>query len=495
MLGSLIEKIKSLFSPSGKGHEPYEFSTLDFPQVNLDEVASELRIREKAKANGQSDLPPEDAVRLDGPHREIRSNIKGRIRRVVAGYKRKLDGLTNEIRSYDIKGSYDRLRTADEKFEHDMADLSEDLRPKITSAQESLTGARDQFEKFKTKYQIERSPDYPDSHWWQWGVLLIVAVLQAFLNGYFFYQGMEQGIVGGAFVALVLASVDVMVVFFLGRTAVWLRYGQDAFHQGIGLATSAIFAAWALLYNLLTAHVRESLQGDVVMTVALEDARDSFLENPFLLEQADSFVLFLSGLVFSALAFYSGMSWDEKIPRYGKLHRRLLESREELEYWIQVYRNEASKKRNDALDMIEDTIFTAEGKITKLKNLIQTKDTLLTTVNQCILHHNESCKALMARYRDENMRVRSEPPPQYFNEEIEVKLIEAPQYDTEEDRDHLKKQKDYLEAIHKEAEGVRKRIRAIYQESLDQASELDTGNPGTTEESSKQEEEIVRESA
>jgi len=446
---------------------------MDFPEVDSGTMAQELRLEEKAATNGSHELPGSDTAELDGPQREVKQRIEFRIRKVVAGYKKRLDGLTNEIRSYDIQSLVDRIKSAHRSFEHDLLDLNNEFKSAIKEARGNLLSAQAEFNKFKSKYNIDRDPEYPDSRWFQVGLILIAGVLEAAVNSYFFYQGLEEGIVGGAFIALVLASVDVVAVCMLGYRAVWVIHGKEIYHRLAGFAASLAFITWALFYNLLATHVREDLQGDVVMSTALEQAWDSFLANPFAITQADSIILLFSGIVFSTMAFFSGTIWEEKIPGYGKLHRRLVGCREELEFWIDEYRQNAADLRDEATRDLDDTMREARGKVTTLENLIQTKDTLLTTVSQCIYHHREACQALMQLYRDANMRARSTPPPDYFDEPIQVKLIEAPDYDTVEDYDHLREQKEKLDPAQEAVEEVRANIRSVYKEHLAQVSRLD----------------------
>ena len=394
---NIFAKIKTLFGSSRETSDPYRFDTLDFPQVNLDAVADELGVEDKASENGSHDVPVSDATQLDGPQSEIRAKLQGRIRQVVSGYKKRLDGLTNEIRSYDIQSIVTRIKSADEEFEDDLATLESRFNDGISTSKQDLERAEERLSEFKSEHNIKRDPERPDSRWWQTGVILIAGILEAVLNAFFFRQGLEGGVVAGAFVALILAAVDMGVVFHLGRWSVWMVYGRKALHRVVGTLASITFAAWALFYNLLATHVRESLQGDVVMRRALETAWDNFLASPFSIEQADSVVLFFSGLVFSIMALGSGISWNEKIPEFGSIYDKVVEAREELTFWLGEYHNRINSLREEALRSVDDDLNVAREKVITLENLIQTKDTLLTTVDQCVKHHREACRALMKR--------------------------------------------------------------------------------------------------
>lgn len=446
---------------------PIGENILDFQRVDLDAVAEVLNISTDAVNNGSQEIPPAGATQLDGPQLEIRSAIQGMIRQLLAGYKRRLDGLTNEIRSYNIQPTIERIYTAPDRLDQSLTDLEDELGPAVEAAQRETETTDAELKIFQSKYGITRGPDYPNSYWLQWGILLGAGVLEALMNAYFFHQGLEQGIVAGALVALVLAMVDMMVVFVLGRIVVWMPCGTSPLYRLTGATALVGFLGWASLYNLLATHVRENLQSNLEMRVALERALDSFLANPIHIEQADSIFLLVSGIAFSVAGLYSGISWDDWIPGYGKKHRKALVDREEVKYQEDSYREHAIALRNDTIEEMNDLMLKCSDNVVVLENLIQTKETLLEVVRQCISHHRESCEALIQRYRDHNQRARSTPPPDYFDDPIEIEIINAPDYDTSGDHSLLVEQKGLLSAAQGKLQSIEASIRSIYRKRVD----------------------------
>jgi hypothetical protein len=300
----------------------------------------------------------------------------------------------------------------------------------------------------------------------QVGLLLSVCILEALVNGFFFRQGMQEGIIGGVFLALILAAVDVVVVFFSARYSVWAYYGLVPVHKIVGAVATVFALGWAVLYNLLTAHIREYLQADLLMREATQRALDRFLSSPFGIEQADSLVLIILGIAFSISAYYAGAIWDEMIPYYGRKHRKLRERKREFEYWKETYREEAARLRDEKVEAVEQTLNEAEEKTKRLKELIDVKNVLRRNVEECIRHHRSAFQALTKRYRDVNQKHRSTSPPDYFDETPEIQFSDVTNYSTDEEEEVLENQKREVEEKKGAVTSIKTAIREEYEGEL-----------------------------
>jgi hypothetical protein len=447
--------------------DPFDFSELDFEEVDLGQVAEELSLEEKAISNGKNELPPPSATQIDGPQEEIRAAIQGRVGKVMTGYEKRIKGLNGEIQGCRIEDKISRLKSADRELGQELSGLSDRLSSKIGSAREAVESAQKEIRTYKKRFGIERGPRRPDSRAFQVGLLASVAVLEALVNGFFFRQGMEQGIVGGAFIALILAALDVALVFFAGQYSVWAYHGTKPVHKTVGSLASLLVALWALFYNLLTTHIREHLQSDLLMQEALQQALDRFLSAPFAIEQADSLVLLFLGMGFSASAYYAGTKWDDPIPRYGQMHRDLQDRKEDLRYWKQVYQEKASRLKDEKLKEVERAFEKAEDKTRYLEELVSVKKALLKNVTECTGYYRNAYKALVRRYRDVNQRHRSTAPPEHFDEEPEIEFTSVEDYSTEEEKKRLSRQKERISEMRKKIADVKSSVEERYRKELD----------------------------
>lgn len=462
----MLDRLVDLLTPwsTNDRQDPVDFSSLDFTEEDLDGMSEELSLEEKAISNGKNEIPHSEATQLDGSQEEVRAAIKGRIGKVMAGYERRIKGLNTEIESCRVEDQIDRLQSADQELGKELSDLESKLDPKIDEARASAKRAEQQLEKYRSKHDIQREADYPESGTFQLGLLAVVCVLEAFVNGFFFRQGLEAGIVGGAFIAFILALVDVLVVFWLARYSVWSYYGLNLSQRIVGATATTLAFLWAGFYNLLTAHIREYLQANLIMQEATQQALDRFLSSPFGIEQADSLVLVILGIGFSVSAYYAGATWEEVLPYYGTKQRKFKERKNELRYWKEKYRQKATSLRDEKLEDVEQILREAEDKTRRLEELINVKHALLEIVSECVEYYRSAFKALVRRYRDINQRHRSTEPPGYFDEDPEIEFTDVEDYSSEREERILKKQKEKLSKINGRKNEIKSSIKKKHDE-------------------------------
>ena len=106
---------------------------------------------------------------------------------------------------------------------------------------------------------------------------------------------------------MLLAVVDILVVFNLGRVIAWLGARLWLHRVAASLALAA-FLVWVGGFNLGVGHLREALQThpDAAMTVA----RDTFAAAPHALQQLDSWILVAIGAALSVGGAGRTPGWD-----------------------------------------------------------------------------------------------------------------------------------------------------------------------------------------
>lgn len=434
--------------------------TLECPEVDIDKVAAQLKLHERARSNGKEDIPLSSATQLDGPQRDIVSWAKGKILTITSSYEKRLKALSRQIQSRDVQAKIDEIDQLGSELRSELRNLKEDLGPRIRRARNALDDYKSEYEAFKERFHVDREPNYPKKKIGQVAIALIACVAEGFVNSIFYYQGLASGIAGGVLLAFVLAVVDVSIVFFLGRGAVWVVSKRRLF-KGIGALASLVFLAWAMSYNLLTSHIREYLQNDIVIAEATELAWVQFSAAPFGLQQADSWVLFSFGVFFSVLALYSGLKWDDAIPFYGSKHRKLVSLREDYEYLIRRYRRQIRAKCNSKKKRLDELVEKAKTDLAMLNHDFATMDTLRKVATQCVHRYLDSCETLLRIYRDENLKARSTPPPQYFDEQVELDHSLPEPYDPQENIDYISEQEDMLRTVTERTREIRGRLNEI----------------------------------
>ena len=436
--------------------------------MSVDEMAALLDLDEKAKRFGKSGLPGPDEKQLDGPQSEVIQFIKGGVQQTLTQFVVRLGGLNDRIQRRSLDGLSDRLESLGETFVEEIRDLRSGYLPRIDRAHDTYTKCRERYIKFRADNGLDRDPVIPESFAWKFGIIAGVTIAEAVLNALFFQIGLEYGLVQGILYALTLAVVDIVTVSLLGRAAtrvVSIKPAEKVFGSFILL----VLIVWIGVYNLAIAHVREAIQIQIDVAEAGRIALQTLSQDPFGLEQIQSWFLFAFALGLSVTAAVQAFNWTEKYPGFLSAWTSWKESLEDFEYLqVQLGRGLA-KLADDTLRRVDEVVREAETIVGDLKQTIETKDIHLNGVSQFVSFSRTSLDALLQRYRSLNREVRGQTPePGYFNSKVEIDFDELPGGSTTADQHKLKTEVSRLKSITNRAVEVRARIRAVYDDEIEE---------------------------
>ena len=232
-------------------------------------------------------------------------------------------------------------------------------------------------ENFKAEHSLSRDAHYPSSPLLAFGILSILVIVEAGINGVLFADGSDQGLFGGWLEALVLAIANVGAAFLLGRFLL-----PQLHRRGLGLRAGAFvlclagFVAIGAI-NLVGAHYRDfrsEANPDPAAAIAPmneaslapggakpalgpsasrkaakpapgqppssppvpiaqnEKAKEreaiaKLVGAPFELGSFMSFFLFVIGLCGASIAALDGYKLDDPFPGYGRRHRQYAAAR------------------------------------------------------------------------------------------------------------------------------------------------------------------------
>lgn len=200
---------------------------------------------------------------------------------------------------------------------------------------------------------IDRAAIYPKSHILHFSVLAALILFEGMANAYFFSTGSDLGLLGGWLQAITVSFTNVIAAFFL-IGFLGLRHMSNlhkpviAGLAGIGMAIAVVTL---IGLNLTAAHFRDLLELNAA-TLALGGAETTgavltpVLEaraNPFGLQTLEALLLFILGTTFAAIAAYKGRTFDDAIPGYGGVTRRLEAASRDLEKALEAGLKDARK--------------------------------------------------------------------------------------------------------------------------------------------------------
>jgi hypothetical protein len=387
-------------------------SILQFPQVDVEGVTKRLRLLERAREQAQLEFPASDS---DGPDStehdiiyEIESEAKTQFDHYIAHQKTYSDRVSDlGIESLILEGSSvaaDATADFDKETHLGTGELFNRKREVIETHRELA--------EFRKRENLTRPAYSYNKRQQKYGVLLLILVLEAVLNGAFLAKGSAFGLVGGVFEALVIAGTNVVVAALIGFWILRFAGHKNYVLAGVALVLGVGYLASAFGFNLGVAHYREALSGDPFEAAVL--ARQALLTDPFGITDIRSWLLFVIGMVFSVVALLDGWLMDDPYPGYGRRMRHNLTA-------LNAYNN----LKEELLNHLEDIKRGAEAKMDRLGQAAQDRNAeysnvvlrslaLTAAMDQHFSNLQQAANSLIRHYRDENLRHRKTPAPKRF---------------------------------------------------------------------------------
>ncbi len=209
---------------------------------------------------------------------------------------------------------------------------------------------------------IDRAAIYPTSHILHFSILATLVLFEGLANAYFFSTGSDLGLLGGWLQAITVSFTNVIAGFFL-IGFIGLRHMSNRNRPIIsGLAAVGVIigAAILVMLNLTAAHYRDLLElnaatlalGGSEMTGAVLAPVVEARANPFGLQTLEALLLFILGTTFAAIAAFKGRTFDDAIPGYGGVSRRLEAASRDLEKALEAGWKDARKLSQPELEAL-----------------------------------------------------------------------------------------------------------------------------------------------
>jgi hypothetical protein len=274
-------------------------------------------------------------------------------------------------------------------------------------------------------YENKRRAD-PKLDKWQFILFFLVVplVIESLLNGNFFAEASDFGLVGGAATAVIISALNIALGFFMGVGPA--RYCQHvkSSHLFWALPAYAGMIALIVLFNMAVGHYRE-------MLIASPDARSfqvmpRMLENPFAIYDIKSVALVIIGCLVAFVSASKGYTAFGTYPGHATAYKRwrqrwsaVEEERRRLDAELlpelEAIRTQVDGFREDCRDEL--------GKLQGVKAAAEkARDLYLSRLGQL----RAAKDAAMMQYREANLRVRTDLAPAYFTQSLNLAEIDQP---------------------------------------------------------------------
>lgn len=327
------------------------------------------------------------------PHKQgadlsaIAGQLQNRLDSEIADAKAKLGSIVRKIEAQERKCVAPKVDDELQQIKFQRQKILVTHGPGLADClREEKSRLRD-LEGFRTENNLTRDADYPKSRTLALGVLAVLVLVEAGINGVFFADSSDQGLLGGWIEAFVLALTNVGSAFLLGRLVFPQLHRLSIMARFAGSAATLAGVASLIAVNLFGAHYRDfkaeavraelaapahgdnslpapkthvsvnripgtpagadkrpASGGQASGAIAIASPRQdslapvsqneksavaSVLSAPLKVESFTSFFLLVIGLCGATVAALDGYKLDDPFPGYGRRHRRYAEARAE----------------------------------------------------------------------------------------------------------------------------------------------------------------------
>ncbi|MBZ9962682.1 hypothetical protein [Mesorhizobium sp. BR1-1-2] len=418
MFGSL-EKLKQRLLRPPHAYRP---TTESFPDIDVQRIATDMRLAEKGEKRGRENLPQSDDLPYDAVENDI-------IELVGAAQKQSHDHLENQLAGF-------RQRLIDLDFESRFANIKaastaglSDLKAELRMGIDDLHGLRRDLKEaeswhrdFKDQNGLRRPCKKTTAIGTTLKWLFVVALVMAELviNGELLAKRNELGLVGGIVEALIFAILNVGVALMFALYGVREIAHRSIFRKFVGILAIAAYIGAAIAINLGLAHYRE-----VAGTIATngDEVMRRLLSAPFALNEFRSWILFFLGVMFSLFALIDGLSMRDTYPGYATVDHRLDEARANYRNKRQGLIGELSDVRSGYEDELADARADLSKQRTEHDAIVAHRSRLVGLFDAHQAQLERAANSLFRIYRDANIAARTTPAPERFSRPYQLGRI------------------------------------------------------------------------
>ena len=394
-------------------YEPIEFKVIDH-----NDLALELDVENLAKQAARENKPLTGSYSPDSNELKFKEDITKRAFQAGNKTKQTLTNLRDAISNTSITKMISEVEEINAKFEYEISTLYKSKIYLLENMVDEYRQSNDDINLFKKTNFIRRSANYPDSHILTFSLLIFSIIIESIINGIFFAEGSDAGLIGGVMIALIISFVNISVGFIAGFS---LRYKNHINKAKVVFSylVLLLLITFSCVFNLLIGHYREALEMDPdnAKSVAVERFTDGILT----IYDVQSWLLIVIGLVFFSFAIYKGYKFDDEYPRYGKLCR----NKEQLKEDINAEKDDICSVFDDKYEEINcklDEIYENVQRISKSVNsYVNAKENQESIYHSYTVHLQSCLNYVVTLYREVNTNERSSEAPDYFKN-IDLKL-------------------------------------------------------------------------
>lgn len=456
-----------------KRRQKHKITHPDLYVLDVEELAQELAIAEKAKELGGAGIPTPDATVLCG----IEFTIVHRVHKARLDYvdwaQGRLQAINESLNRRDVLPLVERALQADQEFDRKASSLFAESAALIAKLADGERKARTELEGFRQQHSLEREAQYPTgaASFFRYSLLALLILIEGLLNAWFFAQGLTSGLLGGFVAAALFAILNLVSAFLIGKFLIRFISHRQIWGKLLGFVAMTAATGLMIGISLTIAHYRDALVLDMVNPARY--AWETLQKTPFGLNDVFSWLLFGISVFFAIVAVFDGLFSDDLYPGYGQLTRRAKAAHDEFFDEVEGLREDFESLRQAEIDTLDESLRQAQSLIAQSADYIASKKSAESRLVTAISDADHCMQALIKRFRDANAIYRNGiPVPGYFNQNPPLPPIVVPNFAIAQDEIALAQQATKLESLQQKINAIRANIQVAYNREYDRLKPL-----------------------
>lgn len=410
-----FDSLNKLFETLRDSSHDFRVTTNPFPPMDAEKLSKTLELSEKADRNGRQNLPPTDATEMDDVERSIVDRVESQRDDSYQVVEDQLSTYATRLRNLDFDGHFGQIQlanhasVADFKVEvaggrDELHGLRKDLRERDVELAEFREKNGLQKRVARTKGGVATTA--------KWLVIAALLIVETWVNGTFLAVGSNQGFLGGIMYALAFAFANVILTVLLGLYVVPRIVHRSFLWKIVGLAGIAAWLVVAVSVNLVMAHYRE-VSATMVDAIGPEVMR-RLNEAPLAMSDIDSWVLFVTGMIFSLIALIDSLLISDPYPGYAGTHERYVAARQAYVDRKRDLIDELTDIRNDHNEKVEWIVRELSTRRKESASILDARARMVGLFAEHQDHLELVAQKLLAYYREANRQARTTAQPMHF---------------------------------------------------------------------------------
>lgn len=414
-MASKISELKNSLSKLTERPDVYTKGGRMVPLPDRSLIEKKIDPKSKGAERGKDNLPPlgldepdECELEIISAYEELLTDTAERVSESAATYNSRISSIDLTAYMDDLT---DGCRAALETFNKQViADVG-----MLRHRYEEVRDKANDFLIFKADRNILRSPDLPSSGKKQvgWAIIAVLFLIESVGNSGFLSVGNRGGILGAYVEAVSFSFVNIGIALLTGHFLIRMLNSHKENQRYLAWILSSISLCIAFFLSLSLAHYREVASQGVLGDGGGGLAIQNLLANPFGLNEIQSWLLFLMGLLFWVIAVIDMYGLDDRIPGYGRVARNKKTALEDYERYKEAMIDELDELRAEEEETIKATRRQLVDLQSHLGSLIESRKALFNQWDEFSLQSEKQATELIGIYRTANRQERKSAPKSF----------------------------------------------------------------------------------